>query len=335
MNVIVLTPIAVSFLIVVALMPFWIRKAKQIGLLWDDMNKWKSEKVAGSGGVIVLMAFIISVLIYVAYLTFFNSGENIVSILALLITLLFVGGIGLIDDLLGWRKGGLSRRSRLVLVLLAAIPLIAIKAGDAMINLPILGMIELGWIYPLILVPLGIIGTTATFNFLAGFNGLEAGSGIILLTGSAIVAYFTGSPWLAVVLCCMIFALLAFLTFNWSPARVFPGDVITYPIGALIACAAIIGNFEKIAFFFFIPIIIEVILKARGKLVKSSFGKPKKDGSLEMQYDRIYGLTNFGIFALDKMGIKPTEKRVVFLIWAIEILFVILGFLIFKEGIFI
>jgi len=335
MNILIILPILAAFLLSWGLMPFWIRKAKQIGLMWEDMNKWKSEKVAGSGGIIVLLAFIISSLLYVAYLTFFDGKENLAYILSILLSVLFVGGIGLIDDLVGWQRKGLSRRTRMVLVLMAAIPLIAIKAGDSSVNLPFLGLTDLGLIYPLILVPLGVIAATTTFNFLAGMNGLEAGNGIILLSGSAIVAYFTGNAWISIVLLCMIFALLGFLKFNYYPAKVFPGDVLTYPIGVLFAGAAIFGNFEKIAMFFFIPVIIEVILKSRGKLVKSSFGMPKKDGSLEQRHDKIYGLTHLAIWILNKRGIVPTEKKVVWLIWGIQIAFVIAGLIIFREGIFI
>ena len=67
------------------------------------------------------------------------------------------------------------------------------------------------------------------------------------------------------------------------------------------------GNFEKIALFFFIPFIIEVILKSRGKLIKSSFGKPEKDGSLSLAYEKLYGLTHVSIYLLKKIGIKSVN----------------------------
>jgi UDP-N-acetylmuramyl pentapeptide phosphotransferase/UDP-N-acetylglucosamine-1-phosphate transferase len=102
----------------------------------------------------------------------------------------------------------------------------------------------------------------------------------------------------------------------------------------MIAIMAIIGNFEKIALFFFLPYIAEVILKIRGNLVKQSFGKPKPDGSLGLRYDKIYGLEHLSIYLMEKLGIKPTEKKVVYSIWALQLLVVILGFVIFRQGIF-
>ncbi|MDO8460317.1 MAG: glycosyl transferase family 4 [Nanoarchaeota archaeon] len=330
-------PILASFLITLSLMPFWIRKAKEIGLLWEDMNKLSSEKVAGSGGLMVVAGFVIGVLLFVAYSVFYlkDHASILVQVLALLSVILLLSGIGFIDDLFGWRKGGLSRRSRLILVAVAAVPLMVINAGRSGISVPFVGFVDLGIFYPLLIIPIGIAGATTTYNFLAGFNGLEAGQGIILLSAFAIVAYFTGFSWLAIIALCMVAALIAFLFYNFCPAQVFPGDSITYAIGGLLAIMAILGNFEKIAVFFFIPYIIETILKLRGGLTKHSFGRPAKDGSLDLQYDKIYGIEHAAIFFFKKINIKPTERKVVGLIWAFQIVIIIIGFLLFKQGIFL
>lgn len=336
MNISIILIILASFFITLFLMPYWIRKAKQIGLVWQDMNKLNSDKVSGSGGVIFLLGFLGGIFIYLAYLSFIlRDNSNVLNILSLTIVVILASGIGLLDDLFGWQQGGLSRRSRLVLLLLVSLPIVALNVGKSEISLPFFGLMNLGLWYPLLFVPIGIIGATSTFNFLAGFNGLEAGQGVILLSALSIVSYFTGNTWLAVVLMCMVLSLLAFLIFNFTPAKIFPGDSLTYAVGATIAVSAILGNFEKIAIFFFIPYIIEVVLKSRGRLNKHSFGSPQKDGSLELKYDKIYGLTHLSIQILKKLGIKPTEKKVVYLIWLLQILVVIVGFIIFREGIFI
>lgn len=329
-------PILVSFMITLFLIPFWIRKAKQIGLIWDDMNKFKSEKVAGSGGIISVLGFVIGVLIFIAYRVFIlHSSAYLIEILVSVSVILILAGIGLIDDLLGWQHGGLSIKSRLILVAVASIPLIVINAGEGAMTLPFLGNVDLGFIYPLILIPIGVIGATTTFNFLAGFNGLEAGQGIILLSALSAVAFFTSSPWLAILGICMVFSLFAFLIYNFSPASVFPGDSLTYSVGGLVALMAILGNFEKIAVFFFIPYIIETCLKLRGNLKKQSFGVPNKDNSLDLKYDKIYGLEHLSIYLMKRYSIVPTEKRVVYSIWIFQIIVIILGVIIFKQGIFI
>jgi UDP-N-acetylglucosamine--dolichyl-phosphate N-acetylglucosaminephosphotransferase len=335
-NYILVIPILVSFFVTLFILPFWIRKAKQIGLVWDDMNKLSGKKVAGSGGIVAIIGFIMGVLSYIAFIVFFLDEHNsrLVGTLALLSVILLAAGLGFIDDLFGWHKGGLSWRSRLILLAFAAIPLIAINAGRSDIVLPFFGSIDLGIVYPLIFIPVGVVGATFTFNILAGYNGLEAGQGIILLSAMAAVSYFTGSPWLSVIALCMIAALFAFLLYNFYPARVFPGDSITYAIGGLIAIISILGNFEKIAVFFFIPYIIEFGFKLRGGLLKHSFGEPKIDGSLGLKYPKIYGLEHLAIRILNRYG-KATERGVVYLIWAFQALIITLGFIIFREGIFL
>jgi len=329
MEPLILIIIFISFFCTYLIMPFWIKKAKQIGLVWEDMNKLKREKnIAGSGGIIVVVGSIIGIFLYIAIQTFyFKSSDGIsISIFAMLSTLLLVAGIGLIDDLFGWKKGGLSKRSRIILILFSAVPLMVINAGES----TMMG-INFGIWYPLFIIPLGILGATTTFNFLAGFNGLEASQGILLLSALSIVMYMTGNSWLSVVALCLVASLLAFYIFNSNPAKVFPGDVLTYAIGASIAVIAILGNAEKIALFFFIPYLIETLFKLRGKLNKQSFGKPNKDGSLEMLYDKIYGLEHLAIFILKK--IKPSKKvyenDVVYTINGFQIAIIILGFALF------
>jgi UDP-N-acetylglucosamine--dolichyl-phosphate N-acetylglucosaminephosphotransferase len=334
-NQILLTSLLASFLTTLVLMPFWIRKVKNLGLVWPDKNKYHSPKIAGSGGVITVLGFIVGVFIYIAYRTFYlNSFPFFIEIFAMLTTVLLLLGIGLIDDLFGWQKGGLRRRHRLLLAALAALPLMAINAGKSAVALPFLGTVDLGLLYPLLIIPIGIAGATTTFNFLAGYNGLEAGQGAILLSSLALVAFLTGSPWLAIVTLAMVASLLAFLLFNFYPAKIFPGDSLTYAVGGLIAVVAILGDFERIALFFFIPYAMETILKIRGKLVNQSFGQPKKDNTLTLKYEKIYSLNHLSIYIMEKIGIKPTERKVVFSIWIFQLLIILIGFIIFREGIF-
>lgn len=329
MEPLIIIAIFISFFCTYLFVPFWIRKARQIGLVWEDMNKPKKEKnVAGSGGITVVMGAMVGIFLYIAIQTFyFKTSDGIsIKIFAILSTLLLVSGIGLIDDLFGWEKGGLSKRSRIILIFLSAVPLMVINAGQS----TVIG-IHFGILYPLLIIPLGVLGATTVFNFLAGFNGLETSQGIIMLSALAIVTYITGNSWLSVVALCLVASLLAFYIFNANPAKVFPGDTLTYAIGASIAVIAILGDSEKIALFFFIPYFIEMILKLRGKLKKQSFGKPNKDGSLEMPYDKIYGLEHLAIFILKK--VKPSKKvyenDVVYLINGFQIVIILLGFALF------
>ncbi len=334
MNLLIFLPLLASFFIVMAFMPLWIKKARTRKFLWNDMNKFGSPKnVAASGGIVVVLAFVLGALTYVGFRTFIAKaydGESI-GIFAAVITILILGLVGIIDDLWGWKSKGMAKKWKLLLAFFASIPLIVINAGVSTMNVPFLGSVNFGLLYPLLLVPLGIVGAANAFNFLAGMNSLEATQGIIILSFLSFVAYLTGSAWLAVVGMTMVFSLLGFYIFNRFPARVFPGDSMTLSVGALAAIMSILGNFEKIAVFVFIPYIIETVLKARGKLEKQSFGKPNRDGSLELPEGKVYGLTHFAIYILKK--IKPNhkayEKEAVYLINAFQVLIVVVAFLLF------
>ena len=326
MEYVLLISVLVSFILAVSFLPMWIRTCRKLGLVWEDMNKHGHPKnVASSGGAIVIMSFVLGVMTYLALKTFLFGGQvKALEIFALLSVILILGIVGLVDDLLGWKHGGLPMRIRLLLALAASVPLVVINAGTHFMSMPFFGVVDFGILYPLLLIPLGVVGVSATYNFLAGFNGLEAGQGILILSFLSFVSYATGSAWLAVVGLCMVGALIGFWIFNKVPAKVFPGDVMTYGIGALIAGMAILGNFERIAFVIFVPYILEVVLKLRGKLKMHSFGIPRKDGTLKMPYDRVYGLEHLAIKIL---GRGATEKKVVYLIHAFQILFILIGFL--------
>jgi len=311
-------------------LPIWIRKCNKLGLLWEDMNKYGHPKnVAASGGIIAVMAFVLGVLSYIAIRTFvrgLHDGANL-EIFGLLGMILILSTIGLVDDLLGWKHGGISKRMRVILAALAAIPLIAINAGVNSMNFPFFGTIPLGILYPLVFIPIGVAGAATTYNFLAGMNGLEAGQGIIILTFLSFVAFAVGKPWLALVGVIMVFALLGFYYYNKHPAKVFPGGSLTYSIGALIAGMAILGNFEKIAVFVFIPYIVEVVLKMRGKLKEQSFGIPDKNDNLSLKAGKIYGLTHLAIFVLSKLKKQVSERDVVYSIFVFQIVICLLALL--------
>jgi len=335
MEIILLFSVLLSAFFTLIFLPKWIRKTKEIGFVWEDMNKKNCPKdIASSGGIVVVMAFVIGVLFYVAIRTFLIETSNGIGteIFAVLFTLLLLSLIGFIDDLFGWKQEGLSIKFRLLLCGMASIPLIVINAGNHVVSIPFVGIINLGLAYPLLLIPLGIVGSTTTYNFLAGFNGLEAGQGILILSFLSFISYSTGSPWLSVIGLCMVASLIVFYFYNKFPAKVFPGDVLTYPVGGLIALMAILGNFEKIAVFLFIPYILETLLKLRGGLKKHSFGKVNLDGSLDMPYEKIYGLTHLSIFILKKLKKKVYEKDVTYLIFIFQIIIILVALVIFGEN---
>lgn len=311
-----------AFFVCLGLTRWWIGVAKKNELEGKDMNKYNKPKVAEAGGIAVVVSIILAILLYIAFKTFVLETEtHLIEALTLTITLTLACFVGFVDDILGWKRG-LAGWQKILMTVPIAIPLIVINAGQSIMSVPFIGAVDFGLFYPLIIVLIGTVGATNGVNLLAGYNGLEAWLGTIIFGALAVISLLTGQLWLALIAGIIIATLLAFLVFNRFPAKIFPGDSLTYGIGALIAFFAIIGNIEKLALILFIPFIVEGILKARSKFKAENFGKPQKDGSLEAPYKQIYSLTHLALKLLKK--IKPSgkvyEKDVVWFLAIIEII---------------
>ncbi|MEM0320444.1 MAG: hypothetical protein QXS67_03445, partial [Candidatus Nezhaarchaeales archaeon] len=88
-------------------------------------------------------------------------------------------------------------------------------------------------------------------------------------------------------------SLLGFIRYNWYPAKILPGDSLTYLLGSLVACGVIIGNMEKAGIVVLTPFIVEFFLKARSRFKASCLGVLREDGRLDPPYgSKVYSLTH-------------------------------------------
>ena len=326
MNIALLLCLGASFLTTFLLTPPWIKVAHRINLVGKDMNKYGKPEVAEMGGLTVDAGFLLGILLYVAISTFYFRQDSFLTyILATISTCLIIMIVGMLDDILGW-KIGLKQWQKPLLTLPASLPMAFVNAGISSMQIPFFGSVDFGMLYPLLIVPLGIVGAANGFNMLAGYNGLEAGMGVIILSTLGLIAWKTNQGYVAMLAFCMVLALLAFLIYNWYPARIFPGDTLTYSVGALIACVAILGNMEKFAVVLFLPYFADFVLPLRARMRVEAYANVRKDNSLDMPYSRVYDVTHVAIYVLKKIKGKVYEKDVVLAILLIEIL---LGVLVF------
>ena len=281
----------ISFITTLLIIPYWIKRAKQVNLTAKDMNKYEKPEVVEMGGLSVIIGFLLGILLLIAIeMFYFKSLERALQTMALLSSLLILTIIGLIDDILGW-KIGLKQYQKPLLTLLAALPIIVINAGNSIISIPLVGRIDIGLFYPFLFIPIFIVFFSNAFNMLAGYNGLETSLGAIILATLGFIAWRSGYGWVAVIAIGMVASLIA------------------YPIGALIAIIAIIGNMERIALILFIPYIVEFFIKAKYKFKTECFAEPQPDNSLEIK--KIGSLTHIIIKILKKIKSKVYENDVV------------------------
>ncbi|MEM2667589.1 MAG: hypothetical protein QXE60_02350 [Candidatus Methanomethylicaceae archaeon] len=325
MNPILILPIIISFLCTFIMIIKWIPIAHKLELVGIDMNKPTKPKVAEIGGIPLLGGILGGFLSYVGINTFILGQISInLALFATISTILIIAFIGFVDDLLGW-KMGLKQWQKPLLTIPAALPMMATNLGKTTISLPFFGNVELGLLYPFLIVPIGIVGASNGFNMLAGYNGLEAGMGIVIISAMSIVAYHTGSSWVAMIGVITVASLIAFLYFNWYPAKIFPGNAFTYMIGSIMACMAILGNFEKLALILFIPYYMDFILPLRGRMKTEAFGKVNSDWTLDKPYPKICDVAHLTIVIIKKIKGRVYEKDVTISIIIFEIILAIIG----------
>jgi UDP-N-acetylglucosamine--dolichyl-phosphate N-acetylglucosaminephosphotransferase len=270
-------------------MPFLIRKLFAAGITGNDVNKEGKPAVAEMGGLGIVMGAIGSLLFALALRTFLGYQFSLVEVLAAMLTMLIISLIGTYDDLFDMRQD-----VKAVLPMAAAMPLVAVSAaGSTTISLPFFGAVDFGIFYIFLLIPLGVTVASNLTNMLAGFNGMEAGMGAIMFAATAAIGIANGSSEMALISVSMLGALLAFLRFNWYPARVFPGDIGTLLIGAALAAAVIIGSFEAAGAILVIPHVIDFFIKAHNRFPSSNWWGEMKNGKLYPPEGKVRGLAQY------------------------------------------
>lgn len=333
--IILLASIIVAVALTFFITPYFIRFFRDSGIVGFDLQKRNRPKITTSGGICVAFGVLGGLLTYIGFQTFiYGLDVWLFPLLAVTSSILIVMFVGFLDDLNvklnaeDTKEGkdirvGLPQWLKPLLTLPAAIPLMAISSGTTTMAVPFFGKFDFGILYPLLLIPLGVVGASNAVNMLAGFNGLETGMGIVYFSGLGIFALLNSRDAGAVLFLITFAALIGFIWYNWYPARILPGDSLTYLLGSVVASGVIIGNMEKAGIIIMLPFIIEFVLKARIKFKASCLGKLREDGKLDPPYGKkVYSWTHL------IMNLKPmTEKQVTIILILIQIAFTTLIFL--------
>ncbi|MCJ7817364.1 MAG: hypothetical protein MUP60_00805 [Candidatus Thorarchaeota archaeon] len=329
----------VSFVVVVLFIPNAIKMLKEKRITGTDMHKPEKPDIPKGGGFVLLFAIAFALLVVVGLTTFQTFSVEMVGLFAALVSILLAGMIGLLDDQLDF-----SNRAKVILPMIATIPMIAVSIGTPTMNIPFIGTVNFGIAYALIIVPLMMTFIIDSTNMYGGMNGLEVGlsavnaSGLVLYV--ILIPIMQGSLILSeqlqagIVAAALLGASLGFLIFNKYPAKVLPGDVGRLPIGAAMAAALIIGNMDRLAILMYTPFAINFILYLfyriyvkRNNMKWEKFAKPREDGSLEV----LGPFTMYWI--LPHFFKKITEKRNVALLLLFQAILVYGALILYLLGI--
>ncbi|MCA9329639.1 hypothetical protein KDA11_03255, partial [Candidatus Saccharibacteria bacterium] len=199
--------------------------ATRLGILIDSPNDRSAHRhptVRGAGVIFVISALL--------FWTFIGNRSNSGFLPGLILGGSVIAAISFIDDVRSLSAGiRLAVHAIAALIFISSIPLPLFYGVDPRI-------IALLW-WPMATVFL--VGVSNIYNFMDGIDGMSSLHSILVLLGW--ITLF-GVPHRADVLVSLglLVPLIAFLTLNWFPAKVFMGDVGSIFIGYSIGCLALL-----------------------------------------------------------------------------------------------
>lgn len=218
-------------------------KVKSNTPIHDKLMKG-DENTPSGGGILLIFTILIFSVIY----AIFTPKADTTSLLILLVTLLFFGGLGAVDDvklIISKRKGkflGLGRKYLLVVQTILALGvayLLYFLAGLNNIYISGLGNFVIrGWYVPI--AAFLIVSFANAYNISDGLDGLSVGLLTICLFAFLALASVSLNLTLASFIGIWIGTLFAFLYFNIWPARIFLGDAGAFGFGATLAVVGLL-----------------------------------------------------------------------------------------------
>ncbi|MBA3901397.1 MAG: undecaprenyl/decaprenyl-phosphate alpha-N-acetylglucosaminyl 1-phosphate transferase, partial [Bacteroidetes bacterium] len=217
-----------SFFIVLLSTPALIKVAFLKGLIDEpgDERKLHASKIPAIGGIIIFAATIFSFSLWYS-----GSPENLKYIVSGGILLFF---IGVKDDIIGTapvKKLMAHIIVGLMIVLMADVRLTSLQGLFGIREIPEWASIFLS-LYAYIVI-------VNSFNLIDGVDGLASSVGVIACFSFFTWFYIAGDNQMALLAIALGGSLLAFLFFNFSPAKIFMGDSGSLTIGFIFAFLAI------------------------------------------------------------------------------------------------
>lgn len=294
-----------AFIATFFITPYLTKRLKVRRIVAPDVHKAGKPRIPRMGGAALVFGYLAGNLILIPFIIDTWLAQQFAAISSILLVFL----VGMVDDILKLRQ-----RMKVVLPLFAAIPLVTAVSADRTILIPFMGSVSVGLLYPLVLVPIGVIAASNLTNMLAGLNGLEVGCGTIATFSILAAAFITDKPRCALIMAPLLGSLIAFLYYNRYPAKILPGNSGTYVIGAAIAVAVVLGGMVVVGAIALLPQIIEFFIKASHRFRTQSFGILNPDGKLTAP-EKNGSLTHI----LMKLG-RYNEPQLVRRFWIIQAL---------------
>lgn len=243
----------------------YLRKLKFGQKILEIGPKWHMDKqgTPTMGGIMFIIGSAIAV--FLVGIPEMLKGE-IRHILVLLFAVMF-GIIGFIDDFAKIRKKknqGLTAIQKLLLQLVSAAVYLSLLRwlGDLTPTLyvPFFNVtISLNWVIYLVIMLLAIVGTVNAVNLTDGVDGLATSVTVPVVLVYAIIGAYMSYSIVGLVPAALFGALLAFLIYNFNPAKVFMGDTGSLFLGGAVCGIAFAYDMPLLLLFVGIVYIVEAL----------------------------------------------------------------------------
>ncbi|MCD6310104.1 MAG: phospho-N-acetylmuramoyl-pentapeptide-transferase [Candidatus Eremiobacteraeota bacterium] len=164
--------------------------------------------------------------------------------------------LGVADDIIQVRRKrplGLKARYKFIIQIIigAILAWFLVGSGQAhVLEIPVVGAVSVDIYTASILAIIALVSTMNAVNLTDGLDGLSGGLCIVALVAYGTIAALNNDAPLVLISACLIGSCMAFLWFNFNPARIFMGDTGSLGLGAAIAVLAVFTRTEL-----FLPII--------------------------------------------------------------------------------
>ena len=254
--------IATGFFLIPMLKKF---KANQrLSEYLEDTHKSKVGTPTMGGLIFILPTILVMIIMFILGKIKINT-----SIIIVIVTFIFYGLIGFIDDFLIIKRNnnkGLSENSKFILQLIIAIIFFYffMKSGnEPLLWIHTVGVkLDIGFLYGIIIL-LVLVSSSNAVNLTDGLDGLAGSLSLIAFLTLGIISYNTG--WLegyeevSLFSFSLVGSLIGFLTFNLNPAKVYMGDTGSLALGAAMGSIAILTRHEVLLILICIVFVIETL----------------------------------------------------------------------------
>ncbi|MFO7619363.1 MAG: UDP-N-acetylglucosamine-1-phosphate transferase [Thermoplasmata archaeon] len=344
-----LVPIAItlSFSMGLSLLaaPWFIRKMQEKKHMVNDYYKPGKPYVANNGGILTLFAvFTTIIVIPLVFRLFAKFGLSVFPReftgldTAVLMAVLLYAFYGVLDDYLD-----VGRFSKVIIPLMFSYPLVIVMSGWSVwvpfvgeiemsvfdLAIPGLGTLTGSMMLRYLIVPVYIMVVANLKNMHSGFNGLQSGTALIVLTFLLLKSSMDNKLGDMYTIAAVTGSLAAFFWYNKYPSRMLEGNIGSLAVGAAIGAGFVIQHYLFAGMVMLIPHIVNFLMYMYWRIMNhrhpedprwaiAKFGKVREDGTLEVPNQ----LTLKWVLPYH---FRMTEVQVVYSMYMLTLVFCIIG----------